>query len=305
MFTDSLISCLDLKSAPPEFGGHKPESMFWVPPDGQLCLQHVLLEKDISYAPHTHSEYTIVLCLNGAITKTQLGQTQVVEPGEVMMGNFGIEHASSYLSNGGQCEAVCLTFNRSLLANLAAEFLLPIPRHDDGPVFLGKLSNPVIWDCAKNVVREMQGQQHGHKIVIEALASRMLVETLRAWPRHQLENCKVDMKPRLPRRDFVRAHEFMRWCRKDEFRLQHLCSFIGSSEERFTRLFQAATNDTPAIFYNRMLLERGRSLLLDDCLSIKEISYQLGFKTSSHFIVAFRRQFGFTPQDYRLRHLEF
>ena len=53
----------------------------------------------------------------------------------------------------------------------------------------------------------------------------------------------------------------MRWHRKDEFRLKNLCRFPGSSEERFTRLFRAATNASPAQFYNRMLLERGRTQL--------------------------------------------
>jgi AraC-like DNA-binding protein len=91
----------------------------------------------------------------------------------------------------------------------------------------------------------------------------------------------------------------MRWCRKDAFRVQHLCRFLGSSEERFTRLFRAATSDSPASFYNRMLLERGRDLLRDRSLPVKEVSYLLGFKTSSHFVVAFRRQFGTTPLEYR------
>jgi AraC-like DNA-binding protein len=97
----------------------------------------------------------------------------------------------------------------------------------------------------------------------------------------------------------VRAYEFMRWCRKDSFRIQHLCRFLGTSEERFNRLFRAATNDSPASFYNRLLLDQGCTLLEDPALSIKEISYQLGFKTPSHFVVTFRRQFGTTPQDYR------
>lgn len=294
---------MDLKNPVPEFSEQKSQSVFWSPLDGRLCLQHTLLREEVSYQPHTHSEYTIVLCLNGAITKTQLGQTQVVEAGEAMMGNFGIEHASSYLTNGRDCEAVCLTFNREVLADFASEFRLPLPRADKGPVFLGKVANEILQGHAVRAVQEMQQRQHGYKLIIESLAMQMLVETLRVWPRQSVEHCEVDLKPRLPRRDFVRAHEFMRWCRKDEFRLQHLCEFIGSSEERFIRLFHAATNDTPAIFYNRMLLERARCLLMDDRLSVKEVGFKLGFKTSSHFIVLFRRQFGFTPQEYRVRQL--
>jgi transcriptional regulator GlxA family with amidase domain len=91
----------------------------------------------------------------------------------------------------------------------------------------------------------------------------------------------------------------MRWCRKDKFRLQHLCQHLGSSEERLNRLFLASTRQTPASFYNRMLLERAQQLLRKPECSIKEIGFDLGFKTCSHFIAAFRREFATTPQEFR------
>jgi transcriptional regulator GlxA family with amidase domain len=166
-------------------------------------------------------------------------------------------------------------------------------------VFLGKLNNRVLYHCARDIAQEMQHQRLGHQIILEGLALRILIETLRSWPRKAVENCEVDLTPRLPRRDFVRAYEFMRWCRKDTFRLQHLCRFLGSSEGRFTRLFRAATNTSPANFYNRLLLERGRDLLADKTMSIKEISFHLGYKTCSHFVVAFHREFGIPPHAYR------
>jgi AraC-like DNA-binding protein len=128
---------------------------------------------------------------------------------------------------------------------------------------------------------------------------RILVETLRLWPHSKVEQCEADCNPRLPRRDFIRAYEFMHWCRKDAFRLQHLCRFLGSSEGRFTRLFRAAANATPVAFYNRMLLEQGCDLLRNPGLSVKEIAFLLGFKTSSHFVSAFHREFGMTPLEYR------
>jgi AraC-like DNA-binding protein len=40
-------------------------------------------------------------------------------------------------------------------------------------------------------------------------------------------------------------------------------------------------------------------LLGNPKFSIKEIGFELGFKTSSHFIAAFRREFAVSPQEYR------
>lgn len=300
--TESLITHLDPKGLARETDGREPECRFWSRPDGRVCLQHFRPGEDVSYHPHTHSEYVIVLCLAGAVAKTQLGQTCVVGPGEAMMGNFGVEHASAYLNDRHPCEAVCVTVDQRMVAPLLRDLRLPLVSGRTMPVFLGKLNSPVIHHCAVDIARELRGRALGHKIVLEGLALRVLVETLRAWPRGGVEKGEVDTTPRLPRQEFVRAYEFMRWCKKDAFRLQHLCRFLGRSEERFTRLFLAATQSTPAHFYNQLLMERARELLCADDVSIKEIGFELGFKTSSHFIVAFRRQFGMSAQAYRASH---
>jgi transcriptional regulator GlxA family with amidase domain len=164
---------------------------------------------------------------------------------------------------------------------------------------MGKINSPVLYACALDFVEELRQQKRGHQLVLGTLALRMLVEALRCWPRANLEYGEIDTTPRLPRRDFIRVYEFMTWCRKDAFRLEQLCRFLGSSEERFTRLFRAATNTSPANFYNRMLLERGRDLLVDPSMSVKEISYTLGFRTTSHFVASFHREFGAPPAKYR------
>ena len=191
--------------------------------------------------------------------------------------------------------------DRRILCSLLEDADLPLPEGRVIPVFLGKLGSRIVMSCAQDIVQELRRRESGQAIVLEGLAMRILVETMRAWPRATVQQCEVDWTPRLPRHDFVRAYEFMRWCRKDTFRVEQLCEFLGTGEERFTRLFRAATNCSPARFYGRMLLERSRSLLQEPARSVKEVGDLLGFKTSSHFIVAFRREYGTTPLDYRRR----
>jgi AraC-like DNA-binding protein len=300
MLTGSFVTSLGLERAAATNQELKPTSVFWTRADGQMCLQHFRPETDLFFQPHSYSEYTIVICLEGEISKTQLGHTQVIGRGCTLVGNHGVEHTSGYWSrNNKRCEAVVLSVERGLLDGLTAEFNLPSVASITGPAFLGKVENDIIDGCARAISEELRSGLPGHKVVVESIATRILVETMRAWPRSKIEKIAADLSPRLPRREFVRAHEFMRWCRKEHFRLEQLCQFLGSSEERFARLFLASTRHTPASFYNRMLLERARDLLRDSKLSVKEIGYQLGFKTSSHFIAAFRREFSAPPQEYR------
>jgi AraC-like DNA-binding protein len=300
MLTNSLASSLAVARDTGLAGANKPSSVFWTRQDGQISLQSFRPDCDLFLQPHTYSEYTIVICLEGEIAKSQLGQTQVIGRGETIIGNHGVEHTSGYWSrNGRQCEAVVMSVDRRMLESLTDEFKLPAADEATSPAFLSKVGNAGLYDCGQAIANELRLGLPGHKIVVEAMATRLLVEAVRAWPRVNIEKIQADLSPRLPRRDFVRAHEFMRWCRKDSFRLQLLCQFLGSSEERFNRLFLASTRHTPANFYNRMLLDRARDLLRDSRCSVKEIGFQLGFKTASHFIAAFRREFATTPQEFR------
>jgi AraC-like DNA-binding protein len=299
MFTDTLLQVSDVKALRGQPAAEEQMCSFWVRPDGQMCVQYLRSAESVSYQPHTHSEYHLVICLAGAMSKTQMGVTHVIEPGELIMGNFGVGHSSAYLTDGRHCETICLAVDRRILWSLLEDADLPLPAGQAIPVFLGKLGSRIVTSCAQDVVQELRRRESGQAIVLEGLAMRVLVEAMRAWPRASVQRCEVDWTPRLPRHDFVRAYEFMRWCRKDTFRVEQLCEFLGASEERFTRLFRAATNYSPARFYGRMLLERSRSLLQEPARSVKEVGDLLGFKTSSHFIVAFRREYGTTPLEYR------
>src|SRR5262249_3893336 len=159
-----------------------------------------------------------------------------------LIGNYGVEHSSGYRADNGQpCEAVSVALDPRLMSALAVSLKLPAFDGQTCPAFLGKVNNPVLGDCARGMIDEFRGGTLGHKTIIEIQTMRLVVETMRVWHRTNISVVPADASSRLPRRDFVRAYEFMRWCKKEDFRLRHLCRFLGSSEGRFTRLFLAST----------------------------------------------------------------
>ncbi|MCC7087140.1 MAG: substrate-binding domain-containing protein [Pirellulales bacterium] len=58
---------------------------------------------------------------------------------------------------------------------------------------------------------------------------------------------------------------------------------------------------TPMEFIRLLRLETSRKLLSDQRKSIAQIAQQCGFSSSTHFGVAFRRQYTITPSEFRLR----
>lgn len=298
------IKSLDLRNLEDKPREQDLDWTYWISSDGRTSIRHLYARRNVFYAPHTHSEYTIMVCLEGEVTKTESGETLVIGPGEAMISNIGVEHATGYKSPEGQkCEVICLTFDHHILTSLARDFQLPASKAWNCLAFTGNLKNDIVHNCARNIAKEFRSREAGQKLIVEILAMRLLMEIMRSWSHHQIRTIVADFTPRLRPHDFLRAYEYMRHCRKDTFRLSHLCNFLGISQERFARLFFASTKQTPASFYNRMLLERGCELLREPALLIKEISFELGFKTTSHFIVAFRREFAAAPQEYRERSL--
>ena len=275
------------------------ENKFWTRQDGRMSVQLYRPQGHTEFLPHTHSEYSIAVCLDGEITLSQMGEFSMIGKGGALITNFGVEHASAYLaSRSALTEAVSLTFDRTFIDNLAGEFKLPSASDDQCAAFSGALEHPAVHEVARRIRSEFVEEKPGQSFAIEILGRQLLLEVLRSWPRARIDKIQADLTPRLPRKDFVRAYEFMRNCRKEDFRLQNLCQFLGNSEERFTRLFLASTQSTPAVFYNRLLMDRARELLKNETFSVKEISFRLGFKTPSHFISVFKKEFGCSPHQY-------
>jgi AraC-like DNA-binding protein len=254
-----------------------------------------------SFGSHAHPEFNVVVSLRGAVEVEQLGRRETVAAGESMVGSHpGISHTSRYLPGEDGCEAVNVTFDPQVLSTLRGGYDSPLPPGSNlRPLYLGKIQSARIRSAAEEITAEMTHLKLGYEAAVECLATRILVEVLRVWSKPSWESLPVATGALLPRRDHIRAFEFMRGCRKEDFRLPHLCRYLGISEESFTRLFRSSVGHTPASFYNQMLLEQGRDLLARGAGSVKEVAYALGFKTPSHFIAAFGKQFGQTPSDYR------
>jgi AraC family transcriptional regulator len=73
----------------------------------------------------------------------------------------------------------------------------------------------------------------------------------------------------------------------------------GVSARHYARLLRAATGESVSRFYARQMSHRGKDLLRDRALLIKEIAYRCGFANTASFTRAFRRETGMSPQQYR------
>lgn len=81
--------------------------------------------------------------------------------------------------------------------------------------------------------------------------------------------------------------------------MAEIAQLSGLNLRRMERLFNAHLDCPPAQFYRRIRLEKARDLLLHTNLSTLEVGFLTGFSSSSHFAMAFQREFGLRPTEAR------
>jgi len=81
--------------------------------------------------------------------------------------------------------------------------------------------------------------------------------------------------------------------------LGNVCEQLKITEEYLIRLFKRHMNMTPMRYLANLKMETATSLLLNSDLSVKEISWKLGFSSQYHFSRSFKGYSGCTPTEYR------
>lgn len=71
------------------------------------------------------------------------------------------------------------------------------------------------------------------------------------------------------------------------------------SYSSFRKAFKEYTGFSPAKYINDVRMNKAKELLTNSDMSIKEISYSVGFNNHDYFFTAFRKRTGQTPAEYR------
>ena len=93
---------------------------------------------------------------------------------------------------------------------------------------------------------------------------------------------------------------------REEFRrepsLGEMAQFVNLSQSRLRYLFKREVGIAPGHYLRAFRLAHAKELLETTFLSVKEIISTIGVNDPSHFIREFKKTYGLTPAQYRLRH---
>jgi len=80
--------------------------------------------------------------------------------------------------------------------------------------------------------------------------------------------------------------------------VSELAKQVNLSASAVTRTFREMTGSSPYQLVKSMRLERARDILIEQHLSVADVSAAVGYTSTSHFIKEFRGRFGATPRGY-------
>lgn len=83
----------------------------------------------------------------------------------------------------------------------------------------------------------------------------------------------------------------------EQFGVSELAREVGMSRSNLLRKVKKISGLSVSQFIRQVRLERGMDLLKDNSLTVSEISYRVGFSSSSYFIKCFREHYGYPPGE--------
>lgn len=83
----------------------------------------------------------------------------------------------------------------------------------------------------------------------------------------------------------------------DQFGVSELANALHMSRSNLLRKIKKETQLSASQFIRQVRLQEGMQLLKKSALTVSEISYQVGFGSTSYFIKCFREQYGYPPGE--------
>jgi AraC family transcriptional regulator len=189
---------------------------------------------------------------------------------------------------------VCLSldFAPSLFEQTVAE----MGRHDPTHVEIVKqfnLHDPLIEQIGLALVAELAAGGVAGRLYAESLARTLVLHLLRHSSTASLVS--PSSYRNLTPRQIAMLRDYMYDRLDQDISLSELATSVGFSVSYFTRLFKQSLGLAPHQYLIACRVERAKSLLLKNDLTLAEVAHAVGFVDQSHLNRHFKRMMGISP----------
>lgn len=255
----------------------------------------ICLENNKMTGIHTHDFVEAFWITEGQCTHTLDGVREKLKVGDLLLMSPSDVHNLSTGRNE-KCTFVNLAFHKEILHNLATEYdssLLKKWLQSSGqPMKFALPYSSLKW--LEAAASDLFNSKQSLLVLCRFILN--LTFELEAFESNQFKNCPEWLR---------NACMEVKNVKYFDLGAKALAVISGYTEEHVARTLKKYTGLTPSQVVNSARMDYAAAKLATTTRSITEIAYDSGFESLSHFFVCFKKQFGMTPRQYRMKNLRF
>ncbi|WP_316734930.1 AraC family transcriptional regulator [Pedobacter aquatilis] len=136
------------------------------------------------------------------------------------------------------------------------------------------------------------------QLLLESRVIELLALQISQFEQLQNNTVATPLKPTEMEKMFE-AREILIQNTGEQLSLKTLALKVGTNEFNLKRDFKAVFGNTVYGYLNEYKMEQAKSMVIENDLTIAEISEKIGYKHATHFTSAFKKYFGFLPNKLR------
>ncbi|MBO7451950.1 MAG: helix-turn-helix domain-containing protein [Clostridiales bacterium] len=154
-----------------------------------------------------------------------------------------------------------------------------------------------ITSIVERIVEESKGQMFNKELMMQIMTVELMVTLARAMKSEWEESLRV--KNGKARELVLIAKEYIDQNFDRGISVADAASYVFLSQGYFTRAFRDELLISPMAYLMKKRIEKACELLENNEIKVSGVAAQTGFSSPQRFNVAFRKQTGMTPMEYR------
>lgn len=243
------------------------------------------------YAGTVMAEHRVVFYLTPGVPTDcaceGVGQWRIGQPSDFDLVPGG---ASGFWEDHVACDMVSVRLAPSLITSTAEALGLPANRTQLAPKIGAR--DPLVEHVVHAILAELRAPEPAGRIYADSLATALSIRLLQSFAPVGAAGRQTLSKPQIRRLvEFVEANL------DGELTLDQLAGVAGMSIPHLTTLFRRTMGQSAHAYVMERRVQRARTLLLDQRMSISEVALETGFAHQSHLARWMRRLLGVTPSE--------
>lgn len=244
---------------------------------------------------HWHESGELLYCLSGELEVTFPNQTFKLTAGDLLFINSNMVH-SSRSPVPGHCLAI----------QFPLEYLQTETEGEYGQRFLFDVTpdvqNQGIADLLEEIITQFKAGSLSQHLFVKSKILALLAELCESYtiPAAQIQDVK-SLK-HLERLKIV--NEYIQEHFQEELSIQEVAAAFNYNASYFSRFYKKYMGITYSDYLTSLRLEAAYRSLRDTDATILEIAYLSGFATVKAFYNSFKKNYGLSPQQYRVKYFK-